>query len=203
MGLPLSFLSLKIRPKSFDLRTPFFRYSCIPDSRQTIRIGDAVSGAVSSTGGGERAARLSFWQFCSMNEWWTAVPRSLNDDGAQLPTDAIYKLPILGLANLPGHAGPSSRILFQPDRLRGAIDEALGSHPPPFSRDPEVAKSIAAKASGKAPHSRPNQKQDPRRSSRKKSSPDSLKVSASLSSPYRRLKGYEPPPKKFLSYLDS
>ena len=146
--------------KIFPILDPF----CIPNLYQTIRIGGAISGAVSSTG--KKSTHLHAWQACSFTEWKEAFPASSHPEGICLPTDGIFKLPVLGHLHLPTHAvfcyfrkskisskiplGPAMRILFQPDRTREIISDGL-EPPPDFSRGPKIAAEIAAKVIPKAP----------------------------------------------------
>lgn len=164
---------------------PLFRPSCIPDLYPAIRIGDAVPGVVFSTGGGGETTHLARRQSCSMSEWYAAAPRSFNEDGIQLPTDAIYKLPIIGYMNLPGHDGPTARMLFQPDLVRGVIADALDC--PPLS--PAIRRSLKRWPLKLPRRLRRVENLHLPRLNRVKHSTKSLTDLAFLRYPYRRLNG--------------
>lgn len=53
--------------------------------------------------------------------------------GIELPTDAMYKLPSLGFANLPSHNGWTGRLMANPDKLRLITDEAFEKMPDPLN----------------------------------------------------------------------
>ena len=123
---------------------------------EALSIGDAVTGAICPAGGDHHTADLRAWKPCAYDEWFKASPRSFFDEGIELPTDAMYKLPSLGFKNLPPHNGWDGRLMALPDKPRKLAEEAFEKLPEPLvprvnGAFPEASKKPPESPSVKAP----------------------------------------------------